>query len=213
MAHVITGVLTDATIVATNTNGNLEQYSFIPFDLPLSHLQNSNRTVRGLLVDWVLCETDGRVCLYFQVCSLQRSYGITPQTANIIHHYLPHFSTYDFDFLLPHILRIYGATFWQPRFHHELSYLIYYDVTERVETAPFHQMIMSTLLCNTQLSVSMPYYLMVYIFTFLAQEPFWRLCENFYPLDEEVEEVDEVEEVEEIVEVAEGDFDPANYMF
>jgi hypothetical protein len=189
MSHVITGVPPGATIVATNTNGNVEQYSFIPFDLPLSHLQNSNRTVRGLLVNWVLCKTsDGRVCLYFQVCSLQRSYGITPQNAHIIHHYLPQFTTYDFEFLLPHILRIYGATFWQPQFHGILSHFMYYDVTERVETAPLHQMIISTLLCNTQLSVTMPYYVMVNIFTFLAQEPFWRSYRNLNP----IEEVDEV---------------------
>ena len=206
MAQVITGGLTNATIVATNTNGNLEQYSFIPFDLPLSHLQNSNRTVRGLSLNWVLRKTpDGRPHLYFQVCSLQRSYGITPQNAHIRYNYLPQFTIYDFEFLLPHILRIYGATFWQPQFHHELSYLIYYDVTERVETAPFHQIIMSSLLCNTQLSVTMPYYLMVFIFTFLAQEPFWRSYRNLNPLDE----VD----VEEIEAVDEGDFDPANYMF
>ena len=187
------GLPTGFTIIATNTNGGLDQYSFRPFDLNISEIQNRN--ARGLSVHWVLCQTsDGRMCLYFQVCSLQRSYGVTPQNAHIINHYLPQFTTYDFDFLLPHILRIYGATFWQPRFHQELSYLMYYDATERGETGPFHQIIMSTLLCNTQLSVTMPYYLMINIFTFLAQEPFWRDYENFYLLDEEVEEVAEVTE-------------------
>jgi len=77
--------------------------------------------------------------------------------------------------ILPYLLDYFGARFWSPLFHVELSHFrLLEDSNFYKKVIPCHQMVITTLLCNSSMEyhIQLPLYILIEIMKFFTQESF-----------------------------------------
>ena len=98
----------------------------------------------------------------------------------------PYIETSKYREILPHLLDYFGANFWSPLFHVELSHFgSYINANNRFlllddtnllykKISPCHQMVITTLLCNNAMAyhTKLPLYILIEIMKFFTQETF-----------------------------------------